>query len=1335
MHKPQILVLIIGLLYHVSSYSTNALNVNAFCQHSITQYNIADGLLENNVLDIKQDRYGFIWIATTSGVNRYDGRKFLSYHKDSDNRLSNDNAQRLLWAADHNMWIATSDGLNIFRYDTDSMQVIKADGRSGLTTSDIVDFSPSHDEKGIWIATYDQGINYYNYALHTFSPFKLPDEIVDIHLCRIYEDSNNNLWIGTQNRGVYCYSLQYKNVRHYRTGRVDCIMEDSRGTIYIAAGRLFRILQGSDILQKVNFKNENRNDVRCVVEDEDGMLWIGGKSWLGYADVDANDVTGASYHINKVLQQGTYWGKDFSNVMSLYFDKDKNLWIGTYGHGLYMLSGKQSFFHSLTFNPLDNQSISGKKIQAIACNAQSGETVISIENVGIDVLGYDGKCIRRYLYADREKNGLSSAFITALMFDRKGNLWVGTTWNGIDILRKGAQRFEHLKGLPSRNIRTLMQSSDGKIWIGTEKGLHYCDERTMHCTSFQHISSYDVRTIVQTDTCSVWIGTYGSGLLHYNLFTHHLEPYVMEEKQGHYIWQMKAFGDSLCLSTRDGIYVFSVSKQKYVSKRDKSMGLVSDDFTTFEVNKSGNLWAASNNGISYITPDTAWTFSAAYGALQNHFFDSDYLHTDSCDWLYFCGYDGINVFPDRPVPHHSKTSSILIYSLKLFGNEVRPFQQVPYGNPLKESMINTREIELNYQQSSFTLEFVKPAYNHEPSHYIYTLKGCDTYWNELKNREIAFRNLPPGKYELYIQEKDTPEETARLSIVIRPPFWKTTGAYICYAIGFIITIYLLWRISIARMKMQHKLIIERNERQKEEEIYQAKMRFFTNISHEIKTPLTLILTPLENMEYKRYPEIANTLDLIVRNARKLQQIVNQLLDFRKAELSRMKLKVQYGNLTQYIQQISASFESLSNEKQINLSFKSSPLALNGWFDKDFIEKIMFNLLSNAYKFTPEGGDIAIELNLLKDAKESANDKVQLIVKDTGCGISKENQKHIFERFYQVENGMKNQHGSGIGLHLVYNLVILHQGTIRVNSEQGKGAAFIVEFPNNQSAYPIDCRENMYGEKKEETELLYVTEQAGEKKEITVLVVDDDTDMRTYIGSLLASRYHVLMAENGESALQSLGQNECDVVVSDIMMDGMDGLELCRNIKKNVETSHIPVILLTAKSSMESRIEGLENGADSYITKPFNSQHLFIRIEKLIETREIFKKKFYQMSGYNISHITTESADHKLLQEITNYIGLHLSEPDLNGDKIANEFCLSRMTLHRKLKALTGCSTTEYIKTIRLKEAAYQIEHSEKSISEICYEVGFTAPSHFSTSFTKQYGNSPSDYLKLTRKNN
>lgn len=1296
-------------------------------------------MLENNVLSITQDKYGFIWIATTVGVNKYDGQDFSNFRSGQGSiSLSNNYAQYLLPDCEGNIWIATSHGLNVYRYDTDSIQIIygNASKEGCLSSNDLICFAPSKSKNGIWVAPYDSGVNFYDYSKQIFVRMNLPDEMNWGNLTYIYEDSRQNLWIGTLNNGVFRYSLSQGGYIHYPVGRVSHIVEDSQGTIWISAGTLHYQPKNDKRLHMAAWDHVIPNDIRCVVENKDGQLWIGGNNRLGY--IDLASVSGKlEFHLNEIYQQGLYLGKSFSNIIALYCDKDNNLWIGTYGHGLYMRSGEDKIFNSIRFNPLDKSSISGNKIQAIAYNRKNGETALSVENVGVDIFDKENRRVRSYLYSDRAQNGLSNPFIVSLLYDNEENLWVGTSQRGIDILPKKSRKFNHLQSLPSQNIRALVQGMQGQIWIGTENGLYSVKNGKVNDDFVQHSSRrYDIRSVVQTDDHSVWLGTYGDGLLFYDLRDHSITKHLpSNNSSAYYIWQLKAYGDSICLSARDGIHLFSIRQKKYSGWLNKSNGMVSNDFTALEMDRKGNLWAASNEGISYITPEKTTLFTAEHGVLQNHFFTScQYEVSNGNTVFYFAGYDGVNIFLDHPVGNLPTKSPIYIHSLKLFGKEIRPCQDIPFGNPLSQSMINTNSIELEHNQSTFSIGFIAPAYGWKDNHYSYILEGGEQHWNDIKEREVTFRDLPYGHYTLKIRKKNAPENVAQLAITVHPPFWLTTEAYLIYVLLLVSVLYMVWRMSMLRIKARHRIILEKSEKEKEEEIYQAKMRFFTNISHEIRTPLTLILVPLESMDYQRFPEIANTLDLITRNARRLLQLVNQLLDFRKTEMKGMKLKVHYGNLTQHLQQISYSFESFKNEKHIDFSFTSSPMNLSGWYDGNFMEKIMFNLLSNAYKFTPDGGEISIELRLIKEENQN---KVQVKVKDTGCGISKEEQLHIFERFYQSDNSVEqNKMGSGIGLHLTHNLVSLHHGTIRVESEPDKGAKFIVVLPCDKSFYEdAEIAEGMpenTDNKSVEEENSDASQSNETDERITVLIVDDDQDMRSYLKTLLSARYHVLTAENGEAALDVLKQQECDIVVSDVMMDEMDGMELCKQIKMNIETSHIPVILLTAKSSMESRIEGLENGADSYITKPFNYQHLFIRIEKLIEFRRIFKEKFSQMSGYNITHITTQSIDNKLLQDMTNYIGKNLGDTELNGDKIAKEFCLSRMTLHRKIKSLTSYSISEYVRAIRLKEAAYQIENSNKNISDICYEVGFNSPSHFTTCFIKQYKETPTEYLKHKR---
>ena len=1308
-----------------------------YSKNDILHFSITDGLNSNDILSITQDDYGFIWIGTASGANCYEGAKFRSFNYGKGSQcLSHSYAQDLLKDKDGNIWIATSNGLNRYMIHNDSISVyMKETSKGHLLSNDIVHFAKDILNKGVWIATYDKGVNFYDYETRTFRPLNLPKGIRFKNLTSIFEDSQMNLWLGTLQDGLYRYSLKDKSWEHFNTRRVDQISADFMGNIWFAADQVFAYNLKTKKFRMISFANKNYWKCSRIFADKNGYLWFGCFNFVGYIDLstfewDKNPI------VKEIKLRGDNWGRSFSMVDALLVDKDKNVWVGTYGDGVYMIKGKENQFTLLTHNWSNPQQLTSSNVTC-AVRDHRGNLFVGLSNSGIDALDHN----LNVMYNMSTKNGLTSNNISGMYNDSHDNIWVISQWEGIDIKPSNSSSFRHLSvsnGLPSNLVHCVKESNDRKkMYIATEEGLCYWQDGKVNTDFIRWARRrYDIRSI-DFQSNKIWMGTYGDGLTCYDESTHNIKSFLTKDTETRYIYKIIVRGNYIYLSTRGkGMLLFSIPKKKVIKRIDQYME--NYFYPTFEVDNANNVLAASEKGILYLKKKNDVVLFNMKNNIQENQFGNSYAYkeSDGSITFYFSGYNGLNILSSKKLDMKPQNIPIYFTGLKINGQNIRPGQPL-FGsvknNPLKDNMMLTRKIELAYNQSNFTITFSSPVYNQKESFsYCCYLEGTDNHWMDVgKEPEVTFRNLAPGNYMLKVKEKNS-SIYSELKIIINPPFWDTGWAHTIYFIFFLAILYIAWRISTIKMRAEHKLKLEKTERQKDEEIYKARLQFFTNISHELRTPLSLIISPLESMNQEKYPEISNTLDLITRNAKKLMILINQLLDFRKAETGQMKLNVHYGNLSQNLQNISTSFEGLRVERHFIMKFSSSPVNVTGYYDSDFIEKILFNLLSNAYKFTTNGGTISVVLE-----QKTVEYKVWAIIKviDNGCGIPQKDIENIFKLFYQSDNSEQTKQGTGIGLHLVKHLTTLHHGTIEAKNNENGGATFIISIPLEQGSY---TDQELAIPRAEIHENEKMQEETGNKDKAVlnestcILVVDDEPDMCEYIKELLNVKYKVLTANNGKDALYMLKQEECHIVISDIMMPGMDGYELCDKIKSDIETSHIPVILLTAKADFESRIEGLKTGADSYISKPFHPQHLLVRIEKLIESRNMFGKKLNQEPNLNTIHIENDSLDEKLLNDIIEFINKNLSDSELNGDKIAKGVNVSRMTLHRKLKMLVGYSSSELIRIIRLKEAAYQMEHTDRNISDISYIVGFNSPSYFTSCFTRFYNEKPTEYMKRMR---
>lgn len=1333
--------------------------INAMFQQpqygKLHEYNISDGLINNKILCLEQDQFGFMWIGTIEGACRFDGKTFTPFHFGKGAySLSHFYVQDLLISPDSNTWIATPDGLNIYDYKLDSIRVIKKEmpEGAGLTSNDFTSFHYSEHKKRIWIATYWDGINYYDFQTSSFKALQLPytaEGLYPNYIFTVYEDSRNNLWIGTKD-GVFRYDMSHNTMKFFPTARVAQFTEDSFGHVWIVANNLYLYDNVNEEIKHIKIANEfSVHRIAGIIEDKQQNMWIGSEYFLGYIPIKELVSQNSARKINYIYQQGENYGLHFRSISNLFFDDQDNLWIGTYGRELCLLETQAAKFNILQHFRFDGTTLSDNKVNHVF---QDNHFVyICTNGSGVDKM--DNSLNKIYTYTSQKEapHCINDNSVTCGMYDTNGNLWFGTYLGGLNMLPSNRDAFIYYTHDPkdsttllSNEVRCILQTKDSNIWIATTDGLSQFTEGKFDNT-FRRIvgQPIDIRIVKQLNDSVLVLGTYGAGCYLYNIRNKTIISQYFNHSDRTYniINDIYIQDDKIWLATQGAglLLVNSGLDFSEIVEYNTETGLA-DNYVKGVIGDSiGNIWLSSSKGISRInTADgSIQLYNERSGVQANGFLNgSACLKLDSTDYIAFYGNDGINIFNPFDLPEESNPRKILFTDLKVNNEHIRPHMQA--DSPLRRNILTTSEIVLKHNQSLFSIGFISVDYINPNHTYSYILEGMDRDWHSNgNNNEITFRNLPAGNYTLKIRIDDTNNhETAcsELGISILPPFWKTTFAYIMYVILGIALAYALWSFLTMKIRAENRIKQEKNERIRDEEIHQAKLQFFTNISHELRTPLTLILGPVQTvMEHVKNSADEKQLDIALRNANKLLNLVNQLLDFRKVERCEMQLHVDFGNIATVVKAQLAAFEQLKQQQHIQLSYVESGDDFCGYFDKEFIEKILTNLISNAFKYTDSGGKISVEIDAFYQSEKKWT---RIIVSDTGCGIAENEQELVFKRFYQhTKSNINGWQGSGIGLHIVSRLIETHHGKIKLDSQVGVGSTFTIELPIDSTCYtqnelqskPVDSESSITIIHSDSNTITDNHSQNG----ISILVVDDEPDMRAYIKSILIHEYDIYEASNGQEALDFIEHNDCNLVISDIMMPILDGLSLCKKLKANIATSHIPIILLTAKSAIEHKIEGLEVGADSYIPKPFNPRHLQVRVKKLLEFREELRQKYSRNIVFQ-QESNTMSEDEKFLQKIVDYIRTNIQDSQLNGDQIGDAMGMSRMSLHRKLKSLTGNKTSEFIRIVRLHQAAHLLEYSNKNVSEIGYEVGFATPSYFTTSFTTYYKMSPSEYAKQKR---
>jgi signal transduction histidine kinase/DNA-binding response OmpR family regulator/streptogramin lyase len=966
------------------------------------------------------------------------------------------------------------------------------------------------------------------------------------------------------------------------------------------------------------------------------------------------------------------------NIFSIYEDSEGSTWIGGEWHGIYKLNQDFSAFNFyLEFDGW-----------IYDIHQDSNDMLWICHGKGFTKFNPQKNSAKRYL--DIETYGIIE--------DKDGILWIAAG-NGklisFDPVTETSISYT-LSDIPGidKDSRLLHVSSDGKgtIWITSEaNGLLKLNLPDNNLEKVKQLSQYFITSLFIDKSDILWCGTNGFGLIRYDPNT---------------------------------------DTRMIISEND---GLLSNTVVGIEEDNSGNLWISSKRGLSKYNPESKGF---------NHFFKENGFSTNNFSYLahnknskgklFFGSSSGFITFHPDNIKENRNIPNIVLTDLKVNRRSIETLND----SFLHNSIPAMEKIELNFDQNNISISYAALDFTFpKKNNYSFKLEDYENQWRAPgKERTAYYTNLDPGEYIFRVKGSNSDgvwnNEGASLRIIINPPWWKTNPAYISYVVLIIMVIYFARRYELNR-------IFLRNESDRLKELDQLKSRFFANISHEFRTPLTLILGPLQKLIQNQTENDRNKdYNLIHRNALRLQRLINQLLDISRLEAGKLKLNAREYDIVALTRAIVANFESHAKKRNICLTFNSTLKTQNAYLNFDKFEKILTNLLSNAFKFSDDDTTISVSLDKLSDSKTSFKEGfARLCIQDQGIGVKKEHIDKIFQRFYQVDDtATRGYEGSGIGLTLVKEMVDLHYGTIAVKSEPGKGTTFIVCLPLGKSHLNIEEIEQLPvdeikvpDEPLDETVLRILNENTDQLP--LVLIVEDNIDVQQYIGSFLEEDHNLIFADNGKEGLDRAIQEIPDLIISDVMMPVMDGIELSTELKSDERTSHIPVILLTARATVEDKVEGLETGADDYLQKPFDVHELKVRIKNLIEQRKLLKEKFAQEDGFLISKISKTPADERFVNRMMDIISDNISEPTFKIESLSKEIGMSRMQLHRKIQGLFGQSPGQFLRSLRLKQSAELLKNVTGNISEIAYDVGFESPAHFTSSFRRHFGITPSEYQK------
>lgn len=1333
-----ILLVILFFVYTKAVYAENV---------SFESLTTRQGLPQMSVLDIIQDDQGYIWFATRDGMARYDGYSIDVFQNRTNDSLSLSNNYVISLGKDKEgaLWIGTLYGLNRYSPKTEEFEQFYAKEGDEHSLSSSIIRRVYVDSKGkVWICT-DNGLNLFDSDYQNFIHYS-PDTTKNFWINTIIDlDTDNNYLVGTDNELLLFNSSQNEFFplpdKQIISG-IKILYKGTDGSIYIGTSEngLFVLdcqlaIKAHYISQAHNLNSISNNSVRCITEDHDGNILVG--TFNGINIFNPQKKTFTAYQQKSDNQNGL---SHFS-IHSAYCDKDNTIWLGTWAGGVnYFNLQNNNFFQFYT------PTFEGKRLLGIVGPLANDVNGIWIGLEGGGLLHYDimKREYVRYNINNKEGDFDFRSNIVTCLYNNGSILYIGTNSGKLslfDIHQKKVLRTITLPG--GASIITVHPDSKGNILLGISgtRGLVYISAEGNIQTSFylpsgKEITFSNICSILEDGEGYFLLGSNSHGIYRYNFQTQDCSSFLHIDKNGLNICVNQLYRDinnQIWVATaRQGI-IGLTSDKEVAHQYTIDDGLKSNTICAITGDTNGNIWASTFSSVAKITPKEK-SISNFTGFQVNEFALRSCLRTDST--CYFGGDIGIVSFN----PSHRSTNTnippVVIKNISINNKRI----------PLKQLNIHEDVIVVDYNESNITFDYRALNFiRSDQNQYAYYMEGFDKNWIHVSNRTMAhYTNLPAGKYIFHVKACNNDnvwnEEGISVRLEVLPPPWKTwwaIGIYILILLG--ITVSYLHYLKV-RIKLTNDVHIKQMEQENSEKLHNDRINLFTNFSHELRTPLTLIIAPLE--ELLNRPDLPSTikkpLELMYSNSKRLLFLINQLMDFRKKEAGKMKLRAAEGNFSKFIEEIVLAFKELTHSKGITLSYDMTDNPINLWYDRGLMEKVLFNLLSNAIKNTPNGGKIEIGITYNEERSHS----VLLTIKDTGIGIPEDKLSAIFDPFYQVNESDSSTPGTGIGLYLTKAIVEMHKGRIYVESVLEQGSTFFVELPLGNAHLSADEIIENYKDSEDITRYtnLSLTEfdsdeqpdETGEhtkNKKHTLLIVEDNKELRQYMKRNLATLYNIIEATDGEEAKIKSFSYMPDLIVSDIMMPRTDGIQLCHIIKKDLRTGHIPVILLTARTTVLQVEEGLKIGADDYITKPFNMMHLKARIANLLTSREKLKDLYSKNFNTHDIGANITSADDRFLQKLYSVMEENISNPELNIEKFCNEIGMSKTNLYYKIKQLTNFSPTEFMRRSRLQMAARLLIEKKITISEVSTLVGFNSHSYFCSCFKTVYGCSPTEYVE------
>jgi signal transduction histidine kinase/ligand-binding sensor domain-containing protein/DNA-binding response OmpR family regulator len=1349
--KKYIIAIITGLL---------SLAGSAFAQNG-KYYSTETGLSSSLINSIYQDSKGFIWISTEYGLNRFDGLTFTVYrHVQHDSASINNNYVRCVFEnASQRLLVGTIAGLMEYDWARDCFHAIPLIREGETVQTHVMSFIET-DYGDVWITTSGQGLFSLKPNGHAaFYEAGISAVLGSNYLNAMYKDSYGDIWIGTENNGLKRYTPASRQVKTFRApveisgNTIAAIAEDGNGNLFI--GTLTKGLNKYD-RQRERFVPVRSNDdaqlTHSLLVNNRNQLLVGTDGQgLKYYNAQKNIVE--DYVIGSVP-----FNFSKSKVHPIMQDRDGGIWLGLFQKGVVYIPNVQSKFDYYGYKSVNHNIIGSSCVMSIF-KGKDDILWIGTDNDGL--YGINEQTLQtRHFYHTPSPRSVPS-IILCVFEDSDGNLWVSSYANGLAKVNRKTGDCQYIASLANEKVYYISEDRQKRLLLGTfGSGLFVMDIRSGEMQHYESSKREENDLLadepgndwINYTLCDreglIWLGHY-RGLscfdpvrktfLRYrrnNLLPDNIVNALCEDRHGD-IW----------VGTTTQLFRFdkTTASMKHFPLQSNPVG---DMICGIAEDRTGKIWVSANKGIYELDPETCEVTYYAGDGLQGNEFSRGAVFKDKKGKLYFGGTNGVTSFYPHDITEDKKELQVHLTGFYLFNQPVRQGDRSGRLEIVDTPVFDAKAFNLAYRDNTITMEFSTLDFvSPEQIVYEYRMEGLQPEWTSTvpgMNR-ITYNKLPPGQYEFMVRASGYPSSQRNILINIAPPWYQTWWANGCYGL---LVLGLAWSIFAgvrSRIHYRHEML----KQQHAKEINEAKLQFFINISHEIRTPMTLIINPIEKLIAAKSDRATHDIYLIIhRNAQRVLRLINQLMDIRKIDKGQMRIGARETDMVGFIKDLMRTFEYAAKQKAIRFVFETPFKHLQVWVDLSNFDKVLLNVLSNAFKFTPQHGEIVVRLTTGSgDARLTVNDYFEICVTDNGIGVDMEHLERIFDRFYQVHD---TQIGTGVGLHLARQLVVMHQGVIYAERRPDglKGVQIIVRLPMGRAHLRQEDLETpeaeaarlaMYNSEKK-TLLPEETEQRKEpavppksKTKYKILMAEDEDDLREYISNELSADFRVTACSNGKQAWELALNNAFDAIVSDVMMPVMDGITLTRKVKQNININHTPVILLTAKTQSEDQIEGLEIGADAYISKPFHTHFLITTIHNLIANREILRHKFGRHQEYDdrIERTPMKSSDEIFMNKVLKIISDNLSNTEFKVELLAGRVGMSRVHVHRKLKELTGQAAGDFIRGIRLKQAALMLSEKKITISEVAYAAGFRNLSHFSTAFKNFYGMSPSEYIDKT----